>query len=69
MSSIVQQQVGKHAYLYETVSYRDSEQRSKNKRTTIGKFDPVTAQTVHCKRSTEQVFGSNVKDEIREAEQ
>lgn len=47
MSSIVRQKVGKHTYLYESVSFRDAEGRPRNKRTTIGKLDPVTGQPLY----------------------
>ena len=47
MSSIVKQKVGKHIYLYESVSYRDENGRPRNSRKTIGKVDPETGEYVY----------------------
>ena len=44
MGSIVRQKVGKQIYLYESVSYRNEEGKPRNKRTPIGKIDPLTGQ-------------------------
>ena len=47
MSSIVQQKVGKHTYLYESTSYRDRNGNPRNKRATIGKIDPATGRHIY----------------------
>ena len=47
MSSIVTQKVGKHIYLYESVSYRDENGEPRNRRKTVGKIDPITGQRVY----------------------
>jgi transposase len=47
MSSIVRQKVGKHVYLYESVSYRDEDKQPRNKRKPVGKIDPVTDLPVY----------------------
>ncbi len=47
MSCIVKQKVGKHVYLYESVSFRNSDGKPRNKRTPVGKLDPVTGNPVY----------------------
>ena len=47
MSFISRQRVGKHIYLYESVSYRDEKGRPRNHRTPVGKIDPVTGEWVY----------------------
>ncbi|MDO8685295.1 MAG: IS1634 family transposase [Clostridiales bacterium] len=47
MSSISRQRVGKHTYLYESVSYRDEKGQPRNHRTPVGKIDPVTGEWVY----------------------
>jgi len=47
MSSIVKQKVGNKIYLYESVSYRNSEGKPRNKRIPIGKVDPISGNPVY----------------------
>jgi transposase len=47
MSSIVRQKVGDRVYLYESVSYRNKDGKPRNKRTPIGKIDPVTGRPIY----------------------
>jgi hypothetical protein len=47
MSSIIRQKVGDKIYLYESVSYRNTEGKPRNKRVPIGKIDPSTGQPVY----------------------
>ena len=47
MSSIVRQKIGDKIYLYESVSYRNTEGKPRNKRTLIGKVDSVTGKPVY----------------------
>jgi len=47
MGSIVHQRVGKHTYLYESVSYRNEKGEPRNKRKPVGKLDPVTGQPIY----------------------
>lgn len=47
MSSISRQRVGKHVYLYESVSYRDQKGRPRNHRTPVGKINFVTGERVY----------------------
>ena len=47
MSSIVPQKVGKHTYLYESTSYRDSNGNPRNNRVSVGKIDTVTGLHVY----------------------
>lgn len=47
MSSIIRQRVGDKIYLYESVSYRNTEGKPRNKRVPIGKIDPSTDQPIY----------------------
>ena len=47
MGSIVKQKVGKHIYLYESVSYRDQNGQPRNSRTIIGKIEPSTGEPIY----------------------
>ena len=47
MTSVTRQQIGKRVYLYESESYRDEQGRPRNKKTSIGKIDPVTGRKVY----------------------
>lgn len=47
MSSIVRQKVGNKTYLYESISFRNEEGNPRNKRTIIGKIDPVSGNPVY----------------------
>ena len=46
MSCIVPVKVGKHTYLYESVSFRDENGNVQNKRKPVGKLDPITGERV-----------------------
>lgn len=47
MSSIIRQKVGNHIYLYESFSYRNEEGKPRNRRTPIGKIDPITGDSIY----------------------
>jgi len=47
LTSIIRQKVGDKIYLYESVSYRNSDGKPRNKRVPIGKIDPVTGNPVY----------------------
>jgi hypothetical protein len=47
MSFIFEQTVGQHRYVFECESYRDKNGRPRNRRTPIGKIDPVTNSRVY----------------------
>ncbi len=47
MSSITRMRIGKHVYLYESVSFRDDKGRPRNRKTPVGKIDPVTGDEVY----------------------
>ena len=47
MSSIVKQKVGKHVYLYESVSFRDQQGRPRNHKTPVGKINHVTGEPAY----------------------
>ena len=47
MSCIVPVRVGKHTYLYESVSYRDENGNPRNKRKSVGKIEPKTGRHVY----------------------
>ncbi len=57
MSSIVRQKVGKHVYLYDSVSYRNAEGKPRNKRHPIGKIDPITGKAVYKPEYLERMAG------------
>ena len=46
MSCIVPVKVGKHTYLYESVSFRDEHWNVQNKRRPVGKIDLLTGERV-----------------------
>ena len=47
MTSISRQRIGKHTYLYESVSFRDINGKPRNTKTVIGKIDPVTGRVIY----------------------
>lgn len=47
MSSIIRQKVGDKIYLYESISYRNTEGKPRNKRVPIGKIDASTDQPIY----------------------
>ena len=47
MSSISRQRVGKHTYLYESVSYRDEKGQPRNHRKPVGKINSITGECVY----------------------
>jgi hypothetical protein len=57
MASITRQHIGKHTYLYESLSYRDEQGRPRNKKTKIGKIDPDTGETVYTQEYLKRVPG------------
>jgi hypothetical protein len=57
MASITHQHVGKYTYLYESSSYRDDQGRPRNKKTKIGKIDPVTGKTIYTQEYIERTRG------------
>jgi transposase len=58
MSSIVRQKVGKHVYLYESISYRDAKGKPRNKRYPVGKIDPVTGNPIYKPEYLERMAGT-----------
>ena len=59
MASIVRNRVGKYVYLYESRSYRDSEGKPQNQKTSIGKLDPLTGEPVYKPEYLERVRGTD----------
>jgi len=47
MSSIIKQKIDGRTYLYESFSYRNKDRQPRNKRTLIGKIDPITELPVY----------------------
>ena len=47
MTSIVRQKVGNKTYLYESISFRNEEGKPRNRRTIIGKIDPVSGNPLY----------------------
>ena len=58
MSSIVPQKVGKHTYLYESVSYRNEKGKPRNNRKPIGKIDPVTGHPIYKPEYIERMIAA-----------
>jgi transposase len=64
MTSIVKQKVGKHTYLYESISYRDENGEPRNKRKTIGKIDPATGLPMYKPEYLERTAANGYPIEI-----
>jgi hypothetical protein len=64
MASIVTVKIGKHAYLYESVSYRDKNGSPRNKRRVVGKLDPATGLPVYKPDYLEQMAAEGRPIEI-----
>ena len=47
MTSITRQRIGKRIYLYESVSFRDNNGKPRNKKTPIGKIEPITGRIIY----------------------
>lgn len=47
MTSITRQRIGKRTYLYESISFRNANGKPRNKKTPIGKMDPITGQVLY----------------------
>ena len=65
MSSIVRQKVGNKIYLYESVSFRNAEGKPRNKRTPIGKIDPVSRNSVYKPEYLERMAENGTPIEIQ----
>ena len=64
MSSIIQQKVGKHTYLYESVSFRNEDGEPRNKRTPIGKLDVVSGRPIYKPEYLERMISEGSPIEI-----
>jgi transposase len=64
MSSIVRQKVGDKIYLYESVSFRNVEGKPRNKRTPIGKIDPISGNPVYKPEYLERMAENGTPIEI-----
>ena len=66
MSSIVRQKVGDKIYLYESVSFRNAEGKPRNKRTPIGKIDPISGNPVYKSGYLERMLenGTPIKTQL-----
>jgi hypothetical protein len=47
MTSITRQRIGNRTYLYESISFRDTNGKPRNKKTPIGKMDPITGNVLY----------------------
>jgi hypothetical protein len=57
MASTTKQRVKKYIYLCESVSFRDEWGRPRNKKTKIGKIDPISGVTVYTQEYMERIPG------------
>ena len=64
MASIVPVTVGKHTYLYESISYRNENGEPRNSRKCIGKLDPVTGRHVYKPAYLERMVAEGQPVEI-----
>jgi hypothetical protein len=69
MASIVRNKVGNHTYLYESESYRDSDGKPQTRKTSIGKIDPVTGESVFKPEYLERVRGTDKQPALGEIKQ
>jgi hypothetical protein len=67
MSSIVKNKVGKYTYLYESESYRDGDGKPQTRKTSIGKIDYKTGETIYKPEYLERVQGTEKQPEISNA--
>jgi transposase len=65
MASIVRQKVGNKIYLYESVSFRNTEGKPRNKRKPIGKLDPVSGNPVYKPEYLEKMADNGMPVEIQ----
>lgn len=64
MSSIIEQKVGKHIYLYESLSYRNADGNPRNKRVIIGKLDPITNRQIFKPEYLERMISEGTPVDI-----
>jgi len=65
MSSIIRLKVGNYIYLYESVSFRNADGKPRNKRTPIGKIDPVTGKPVYKPEYLERMAENGTPIEVQ----
>ncbi len=68
MSSIVQQKVGSQTYLYESVSFRNSEGKPRNRRVLVGKVDKKSGLPVYKQEYIQRMRAQGVAIESAECE-
>jgi transposase len=69
MASIVRNKVGKYTYLYESVSYRDSNGKPQTRKISIGKIDPQTGEPIYKPEYLERVRGTDKEPVINNVKQ
>ncbi|MCX6055030.1 MAG: hypothetical protein NTZ74_08980 [Chloroflexi bacterium] len=64
MTCITKQRIGKRTYLYEPVSFRDSNGKPRNKKTPIGKMDPITGRVLYKQDYLDRMAAAGTPVEI-----
>jgi hypothetical protein len=68
MACITKQRIGRRCYLYESVSFRDSCGRPRNKKTPIGKIDPITGRVIYKQNYLDRMADAGTPVEIADTE-
>ena len=68
MTSITKQRIGKRIYLYESVSFRDTNGKPRNKKTPIGKIEPVTGRIIYKQNYLDRMADAGTPVEIVDTE-
>ena len=68
MTCITKQRIGKRIYLYESVSFRDSNGKPRNKKTPIGKMDSVTGRVIYKQDYLDRMAGAGTPVEIADTD-
>lgn len=68
MTSITRQRIGKRTYLYESVSFRDANGKPRNKKTSIGKIEPITGRVIYKQAYLDRMADAGSPVEIADTE-
>lgn len=68
MTCITKQRIGKRSYLYESVSFRDANGKPRNKKTPIGKIDPITGRVIYKQNYLDRMADAGTPVEIADTE-
>lgn len=64
MSCITKQRIGNQTYLYESVSFRDKDGKPRNKKTSVGKIDPLTGIPIYKQEYLDKMMAMGTPIEI-----